>query len=339
MIYPKIQPRARLIRELEARYFSWADALPPLLGALARDRSTYTGHPGDGPFEGPASINPLIACAPWLFWESFSGLEDGVFLDIAEAGAYLTLASGVMDHLVDGQYPNPVPLTLFYQAIYDSGITLFRRIFPPDSPFWPNFDRLNRDYMAALAAEIETQQGLQPFPFAHFDWFAGGKVTPMAITLAALTAASAQPHLLAPIETSLRKSYVAGQLLDDTLDWEKDLGVGHVTYVLTLLAQAAEELQLSSETNLGGPPVATAGVWPSSETLLTANQRRWIDTDALGLSVAEFENALAAVSEVDCPFWVTYLEEYRDIAKEYRRGAMAGHLADVFTVLAEREPE
>lgn len=312
--FPQSSRQGQLLEAHTARYFAWAASLPAPLLRLAQSRSTITGQPGDEPFTGPASINPLIACVPWLFWEVFSAIPDACFLDIAEAGACLTLASGVIDHLVDGQYEDPGLKTLLYAAFIERGTSLLRELFPPGAAFWHEFDRLNKRYIASLTAEVATQGSLQPIDYDHFCWFSGGKVSPMSITIAALAHAAGKPQLLDPIERSLQGSYVAGQLLDDVLDWEKDFAGQHVTFVLTSFAEAA------------GLPGAE---WPERTALEDANHRKWADNAALDRSIGVFSLAIEAVADLDCPLWKRYLETYRSIAREHADRLMLAHLQSI----------
>ena len=305
---------ARLLESLDARYFEFANDLPSPLRDVALMESTIVGQPIDKPFQGPSKINPLIACTPWLFWDTFSELSDETFLCISEAGAFIALASVIMDHLVDGQATWPEAMTLLHHALYDRGVAGYRGIFPPTSTFWNNFDRLTKEYLSALGAEIAAQSEPEQFTLESFLAFAGGKVSPMTTTIAALSEASDQPFVVEPVETSFRHSFVAGQIHDDVLDWRSDINDRHLTFFLTRLA----------------PPEKWQAVeWPSVNELEVNNDSDWVDVDYFDLVIKHFDRCIEVVEGIQCDGWIKYLVEYKGVAEEHQRAAVARHLLRV----------
>jgi hypothetical protein len=300
-----------LLNALDERYFRFAHQLPGHLQEIALSESSYEGVPGEKPFRSMTNFNPLITCTAWLFWETFHQLDDDLFLDIAEAGAFFGQASVLIDHLVDGEVPRPAPIILFRQSVYEHAVSVLRGVFPQNSPFWGQFDRLSLTYLSSLGAEVETQEHPEKLTYMNFTSFAGGKVSPMVITIAALAEASSKSSLLDPIETSLRSSYVAGQIHDDILDWEKDLNERHLTYVLTQLFESGEY---------------TSQKWPLSEVVAEAVNTSWKDVDLFKLALEWFNRAFEAVDEIACQGWKDYLNEYKGVAVEHQKGAVAQHL-------------
>jgi hypothetical protein len=306
------EPRAEnLLGQLETRYSHLIDQLPISLQQIALAESTYLGENTQKPFSGLRAMNPLITRTPWLFWKVFKPLEDEIFLGIAEAGVCMALASVFIDHLVDGQVPEPGPFMLFRQSLCDRGNFLYRQIFPFKSQFWVQYERLTRGHITSLQMEIDARTKTELFAFDNFTDFAGGKVAPMAITIAALTEASHQPDLLQPIETSIRCSYVAGQLHDDILDWEPDLEERHLSYFLTCLA---------------ADKTFDRGSWPTHTELQQVNNKEWVDVKSYYQAIEWFDRALQAVSGIDCPGWKHYLQEYRGVAEKDQQSALASHL-------------
>jgi len=302
---------ARLLESLDAGYFQFANDLPPPLRDVALMESTIVGQPIDEPFQGPSKINPLIACTPWLFWDTFSGLSDETFLCISEAGAFIALASVIMDHLVDGQATWPEAMTLFHHALYDRGVASYRAIFPPASTFWKNFDRLTKEYLTALGAEIAAQSEPEQFTSENFLAFAGGKVSPMTTTIAALSEASDQSFIVEPVETSFRHSFVAGQIHDDVLDWRSDINDRHLTFFLTQLAPSGKWQAVE---------------WPSVDELEVNNDSDWVDVDYFDLVIKHFDRCIEVVEGIQCDGWIKYLMEYKGVAEEHQRAAVARHL-------------
>jgi hypothetical protein len=303
----------QLYGRLNQRYFHFVDHLPLPLSQLARLKSTFLGGPIHGPFLGVPDLNPVLASTPWLFWEVFSDLEDGAFLDIAEAGTMYVLASIVLDHIVDGQ-ADPLEWTiLLYQALYGHGVTLYRRIFPSPSSFWEHYDRLASAHLDGLSKEVEIQ--IRPGIVLVEDLciMAHGKVSPIVATIAALAEASGRPEVLRPIETSLNHIAVASQMLDDVGDWEHDINAGHFTYYLSCLMPSEGKEK---------------GNVPSADDLRSILETEWTDVEHLRKVLEWLDQSMIAVRGVDCPAWIEYVNGYRERTDENMTAALARHLME-----------
>lgn len=311
---------ANMLYEVDSRYFRFANQLEEPIKSLALKESTYIGQESEEAFDGISSLNPLIGRTGWLFWDVFKMLEDEEFVDIAEAGLYLALASGVMDHLVDGQYNHPAPYNLYHHAIYQQGVNCFRDIFPDSSDFWIQFYRLEQEYITCLGIEIDSQCNPRKTDFETFARSSGGKVSPMVISIAALAIASSNPGLIPKIEKSFRCSYVAGQIHDDILDWQLDLEFDHNTYYL-------QEL---------GRTVNSKGNSQLSEIdLLSGQAATWIDVDYYRKCLDWFDKASESVSDVECDGWKEYLSEYRLIAEQHQKVTLLRHIAGAVSAESE----
>ena len=133
----------------------------------------------------------------------------------------------------------------------------------------------------------------------------------MVITIAALAEASDILSVLAPIETSLRHSYIAGQIHDDILDWPSDLEDRHLTFFLTRLAS---------------PDIWSGEEWPTVDEWQDVNNNKWLDVEYFSLVIEHFDRCIEAVEGLQCVAWIHYLEEYRGIAEEHQKAATAVHL-------------
>lgn len=303
----------QLYERLNHRYFHFTDHLPLPLSKLARLKGTFLGGPIHGSFEGVPDLNPVLASTPWLFWEVFSVLEDGAFLDIAEAGTMFVLASIVLDHIVDGQ-ADPLEWTiLLYQALYGHGVTIYRRTFPSQSSFWAQYDRLASAHLAGLAKEVEIQARPGVVQLDDLRIMAHGKVSPIVTTIAALAEASKQPHMLEPIENSLKHIAVASQMLDDVGDWEHDINTGHFTYFLSCLMPSK---------------VGEKGSEPSVDDLRSIIEAEWTDVEHLRRVLEWLDQSIEAARGVDCPAWIEYVSGYRKRTDENMTVAVARHLME-----------
>jgi hypothetical protein len=311
----------RLFGQLDQRYRAFVHQLPSPLEELAQRKTTYLGSTVDDRFEGINGLNPVLAGTPWLFWETFSRLDDRSFVAIAEAGACFVLASIVLDHLVDGQAEQPELTSLFHQALYEQGVARFRAVLPSPSWFWSHFDRFAADHTAGLAAELAAHKNPRDLALERFLVMAHGKVSPIVVTSAAMAEASNQRHVLAPIEDSLKHIAVASQLLDDIGDWRHDVAVGHVTYFQTC--------------------IATAECWEEAEALPDPDElearmdRHWVDVEQMGQVLEWLDRSSKAVAGIDCAGWLDYVDGYRTRAEQHRTQFMARHLARVLRPLVE----
>jgi hypothetical protein len=319
---PANSRQSDLFQQLNERYFDFARQLPEPLTKLGMLRSTFLGSESDQPFEGVRELNPVLAGTPWLFWETFSSLDDERFLQIAEAGTMFVLASIILDHLVDGQAQEQEQMALFHQALYSHGISIYRSVFESSSDYWIHFERLASDHLAGLARELQAQLDPQDLTLEDLNTMAHGKVSPIVVTIAAMSEASGLPEKLDPIETSLKHISVASQLLDDIGDWRHDLEVGHVTYYLTRLAPAG------SSGSVGLPSVEEA------QSKIDAD---WIDVNHLEMVLDLLDDSTDAVRGIECPAWIDYIEGYRWLANEHLTTAMARHLVQKLRPLIDKE--
>ena len=319
---PANSRQSDLFQQLNQRYFDFARQLPIPLRQLGMLRSTFLGSACGEIFEGVQELNPVLAGTPWLFWETFSSLDDERFLQIAEAGTVFVLASIVLDHLVDGQAEEQEQMTLFHQALYAHGISIYRAVFKSSSDFWVHFDRLASDHLAGLAKELQAQLDPQNLSLEDLHTMAHGKVSPIVVTSAALSEASGQPEKLGPIETSLKDISVASQLLDDIGDWKHDLEVGHVTYYLTRLAPTG------CSGSVGLPSVKEAQSKIDAE---------WVDVNHLEMVLDLLDDSMDAVQRIECPAWIDYVGGYRWLTNEHLTTAMARHLVQKLRPLIKKE--
>jgi len=251
------------------------------------------------------------AASPWLFWETFSCLEDDTFLQLAGAGAVLYLSSIVLDHLVDGHLVESGATALLYKALYDRGVSTLQDNFPRTSEFWAHFERLNAEHLSGLAAEVEARTKPEVFTRENMIVMAQGKVCPGVMTIAAMAEASGQQDVLRPVEKSLKNLAVASQLIDDVQDWESDVEVGHLTYFLACLVPVDDWV---------------AGERPSIEELQQRINDQWIDVDHWREAMYWHDRAIELMHDIFCPTWTDHVHDKRTLADKHREVAIARHL-------------
>lgn len=313
------RPR-RLFDLLESNFEGFLDGLPPGIRELARQQGSYYGDYSNEPFKGVGVLNPVLVGTPWLFWDTFQELKDEALLRIAEAGAYLVLASVVLDHLVDDQAAQPGKLSLYHQILYSRAVHTYRLIFPDDSPFWEDFYCLEDCHMSGLATEAWVQTLPGEFTIGVLEKIAHGKVSPIVTTLVALSYAVGHPEYITALEASLNHIAVASQLLDDIGDWQADLDSRHLTYFL---------VQLS-----GGLEAWTSIVPPSRQALEARLQSEWIDVNQFQQVKQGLKLSIEAVELLNCPAWVKYVNGYLEITEKHLERTIKAHLSRVLSKMA-----
>lgn len=291
--------------------------------SLARVEGTFAGPPPPLPSYARLARSPSAALSPWLFWETFEALDDETFLKIAEAGACHLLASIVLDHHIDGQVTDPAASALLQKALFDRGVTVFAQLFPPDSGFWPDFQRLVAEHLAGLSLELAGRAEPRSLTGDAAIQIAEAKVCPGILTVAALVEAAGQRSLLEPIERSIRSVGVSSQTIDDAHDWRTDVEARRFTTFLAELAPLDNWTQ--SE-------------WPTLEDLEVAAEREWPETVHYRAAIARMESAIEAVYEIDCPRWTAYVHAMRCRADRLLKATLASYLVRRLEVSAA-EPD
>jgi len=309
--YLKTKRAEVLFAALDDRYLSFAGHLPRPLNSLAHRKSTFEGDASRAPFAGIGGLNPVLVATPWLFWEPFQSLSDDDFLGAAEAGMFFVLASVLQDHIIDGQADPVEGTNLFNQALFNRAIRGFQLIFPPDSGFWPHYDRLTRNHIEGLATEITIQETPEVIDLAMFKTMAYGKVSPIVTTIAALSTALGAERFIEPIEASLKHIAVASQMLDDIGDWKEDIKQGHVTYFLAIVSGVED------------------GFWDGKISHYNIQSRineTWEDVHQIEGVIDWLDRSVDAVGSIDCPQWLEYVNGYRVRADQHARRFIACHM-------------
>lgn len=265
-------------------------------------------------------MNPGVTCTPWLFWELTRDVADDVYLNAALGGTLVVLASVLMDHLSDGQAAQPGPTALLQQALYEGGAARLRATLAGESSFWLHFERLGREHLAGLAAELEVQLDPAQLTFERFVEMVPPKFSPIVITMAAFLCLLGREDLLDAIEASIKHLAVASQLLDDMGDWEDDLQARHLTYYLSRLAT---------------PEAWLAPNWPAREQLQYVIDGDWLDVKHMSEVQEWLDRSLEDVLGLECEGWTAYLEGYRSLAEQHLAHYKARHMLRIIGPIVE----
>ena len=311
-----------LLQLLNQRYLGFVNELPDPLKRVALNRETYMGEEFLGSFSGPGEMNPFMTCTPWLFWETFQVLEDDLFLDIAEAGAYYALAMVVMDHLVDGHYDQRESIAVFHQALHERSHACFRRIFAHEVAFWDEFARFSNLHLDGLSAELNSREGPELIDEDTFKRISRGKVSPIAVTILALSIASDQAELIKPIFQSLCAVAFGTQMLDDIGDWQDDIETEHWTYFNALVSMSHRR---------------DGSIARTIDECCDFIEREWLDIIYLDQVIAWLGEGLTPIKHIACKGWKSYIYYYLDFAQEKRDLAASKRALAIIEPLVKSE--
>ena len=151
---------------------------------------------------------------------------------------------------------------------------------------------------------------------------AGGKVSPVVITCAAMVMAMERVELLKTLDATLKHIFIAGQLYDDALDWRFDLADGHVTYFLT---------QFLIEDGIGSFKL------PDEAEVLTSMDSNWQDVEHLKQALAGYRQALGVVDGLACHAWKALVEEYISMTETHRLELIHFHVMKKLSQISESD--
>lgn len=303
-----------LLERLDEEFLNWAEGLPTPLDHFATLTSTYRAAPVDLPFMGISHMDPALTGIPWLFWEEFDRLEEDTFTRLAMAGALYSLASVVLDGLLDNQFPDPAPIVLLHEFLLTDAAKSFRKIFSNDSKVWNEFDRLGSEHIRGLALELELRSNPDSYTEEHFSTIVCGKAAPLIVVSVGFVAALDSSEFLSRIESSFHHLAIATCHLDDLWDWEIDYLDDHATYYLSKFTQISD---WSSEPKT-----------PLDE-LRSRLRSGWIDIEELKFILGHFNESIAVLEDLRCTAWRSYIQDYKELAEQQLRKSMAQTLRGV----------
>ena len=283
------------------------------MSRIARERGTFDHRSGSARLQSLTERNAINTGALFLFWELCSVIDDETLLALAEASAYIGLAYILLDHLVDNQTEDPASIMLLQLSFHDHGIRKLRQLFTSDHSFWSYFDRLTGMLRSSLLLEVECRLSPRKYTEERFLNSTYGKVSPAAISTAALVMLNAdlepedQNRAVSTIERGLFDLISAGQLAHDTEEWKSDLLSREMTYFLSTCANT--DYWIKDE-------------WPSEDQLgeLIFETRNdvvhFMKAEQWFVRARETIDELGQINGLNLKFenWSTYIDYYIDQA-------------------------
>jgi hypothetical protein len=187
----------------------------------------------------------------------------------------------MIDDLMDREHPpapQVLPALIFFHTEFQGS---YRRHFPNGHPFWDAYETAS--FMSAEAASKDAD--LLEIDGAQFKQISARKIAGVKVPIAAVSHRHDRADLLGPWSDFVDLLGCWHQMLNDMLDWNRDLEQGRITY---FLSEASRQNAM--------PSVA-----------------EWVVSDGLPWGFAQLEEwmaqLLAAARDLDCPPLLAYLEE------------------------------
>ncbi|USB34007.1 hypothetical protein [Paenibacillus sp. YPG26] len=158
---------------------------------------------------------------------------------------YFQLVDDVMDSPGEGS-AEILPLANLLQLEF---ISIYSSYFPADSPFWGYY----RTYLQQWA-EAVTQENQENFFIEHLVRMAH-KAAPVKLAVAGSLILSDQVHLIPRLEDATDYALITLQMLDDVMDWKKDLGERNYN---SLVAFVRAELKIPDEQGISHEQIEQA---------------------------------------------------------------------------------
>ncbi|MCG7409695.1 hypothetical protein MH117_20015 [Paenibacillus sp. ACRRX] len=146
---------------------------------------------------------------------------------------YLFLQDDVMDTR-PAQIKEPLALSSLF---YNTALSLYRQLFPSESPFWNAFDQCTAEW-----AEGVTQEGYANY-FLTNPFHITLKAAPIKLAFEGAVYLGGRIHIQDVLSHEVNNALIALQMVDDYYDWEEDMAEGNYN---SLLAWITYKLDLSS---------------------------------------------------------------------------------------------
>lgn len=148
---------------------------------------------------------------------------------IAIANIFGMMYYHLLDDLMDNpeaRFKHQLPLA---DMIHFEFMSIYREYFPTGSPFWSYFRKYIAEWADAVTHENSSNFFLEnPIRIAH-------KAAPVKLTVAAVCLLSNQEENIPTLEDSVDTVLITLQMLDDWMDWEKDLTEGSYNCLVGLI--------------------------------------------------------------------------------------------------------
>jgi hypothetical protein len=148
--------------------------------------------------------------------------------------ACLNLYAMLVDYIIDEPLTAPAAAKLAIQQVLLHFYRLLNQLFPADSPFWSETERLMGLMSRAMLDEHQMYSDtVRPFLLDEFKRIAQEKMAFVQVSCVALTILNGTPELIPALSECWDAIGLAAIIRDDCLDWREDYRNANYTYLLS----------------------------------------------------------------------------------------------------------
>ena len=221
---------------------------------------------------------------------------------LALATTCLNLYVMLLDHLVDEPLTAPAAAKMAIQHVLLHFYRLLNQLFPTDSPFWGEVERLMGLMAQAMVEEHQVHGGtVRPFSLDEFKRIAWEKMACAQINCVGLAMLNGTPQHIPALSECWNAIGLSAVVRDDVFDWREDYCSANYTYLLSQV--------------LLSPPFRTrvkAGHLPEPDEIGAALFCRDLMESLYMLAYAELKAAECRAIESDCPALVSLMRHIQE---------------------------
>ena len=130
--------------------------------------------------------------------------------------------------------------------LYTRAVRQYQPLFPPTSDFWRLLEGYHLEWCEAVLWERQRQWGsVRRYSQEDILRLAGGRAW-LKISCAAVALLAGKRHILMPLGGVLDHLHIAVHLMDDIVNWKRDLRARRATYFLTQVALALNVREMAA---------------------------------------------------------------------------------------------
>lgn len=171
---------------------------------------------------------------PFAMASDFPGVGDYEVNTLAVATACGILHSRFLDLVIDEPSHTSPTITYAIPHLYLQFCRLLSLLFPADSVFWKEVDRLTAlTSRAGLTEKRKHNKRVEPYSWEEFQQTSHDKMALAQINPVALALLNGTPEILPTFQECWKAISLAVIVNDDVLDWQEDYDRGNYTYLLS----------------------------------------------------------------------------------------------------------
>jgi hypothetical protein len=210
---------------------------------------------------------------------------------LALATACLPLYMSLLDAIIDAPATTPTAAKAAIQPLLIRFYRLLSQLFPVDSSFWGEANRVLELSLQTMVDEYETHTGqVRPFPVDEFRRIAHGKMAFMQVNCIGMAMLNGTPEHIPALTECWDAIGLAAIARDDIYDWQEDYSQASYTYLLSQV--------------LFSPPFrreVEAGQLPQLEEVGAALFCTDLCESLYELACTDLRAAAERASEINCP--------------------------------------